>query len=188
MKINEQNFVRQMKLGNEKALLYVIEEYGGLIKSVITRHLYHLPHLTDECMNDVFLGIWRNIGYFNSGKNSFRNWAAGIARLKSIDYLRKYQKERLQVGLDEVTVSCEDKNLNRILEDVISEDTKAMLSCLKPQDQKLFLELYVEEQSIEDISKQTGMDKSVIYNRLSRGKKKIRDLFPGKKGVNTYES
>ena len=33
MNMNEQNFIQQLKEKNEKALMYVIDEYGGLIRS-----------------------------------------------------------------------------------------------------------------------------------------------------------
>ena len=62
----------------------------------------------------------------------------------------------------------------------ISRETQQMLDCLKPQDKDLFLRLYVEEQDMEEISRDTGMSRPVIYNHLSRGKRKIRKLFPDK--------
>ena len=41
----------------------------------------------------------------------------------------------------------------------------------------MFLKIYVEEENMETVSAQSGMSRPVIYNRLSRGKKKIRRLF-----------
>ena len=38
----------------------------------------------------------------------------------------------------------------------------------------MFLRLYVEEESVEEISQSAKLRKSVIYNRLSRAKKKLR--------------
>lgn len=60
MKINQDNFVKELRRGNEKALLYVIDEYGGLLRSVIRRKLFSLPDRQEECMNDVLLGIWNH--------------------------------------------------------------------------------------------------------------------------------
>ncbi|HBN28644.1 MAG TPA: RNA polymerase subunit sigma-70, partial [Clostridiaceae bacterium] len=40
----------------------------------------------------------------------------------------------------------------------------------------LFIKLYVEEQGVEDISKETGLKREVIYNRISRGKRKIKKM------------
>ena len=39
------------------------------------------------------------------------------------------------------------------------------------------MKLYVEEKNIDDISSETGLKREVIYNRISRGKNKIRSLF-----------
>ena len=64
-----------------------------------------------------------------------------------------------------------------VLENEISEETGKMLSCLKPADRELFWKLYVEEEDLDRVSRSTGMSKSVIYNHLSRGKKKLRSLY-----------
>ena len=66
MKITETNFVEQLKEHNEKALSYMIQQYGGLLSSVVNRHLRLLKEYREECLNDVFLGIWKNIGYNHS--------------------------------------------------------------------------------------------------------------------------
>ncbi|HIY29439.1 MAG TPA: hypothetical protein H9732_00825, partial [Candidatus Mediterraneibacter avicola] len=64
-----------------------------------------------------------------------------------------------------------------ILENEISVETEKMLSCLKPADRELFWKLYVEEEDLDTVSRAMGMSKSVIYNHLSRGKKKLRNLY-----------
>ena len=54
MKITETNFVEQLKEHNEKALSYMIQQYGGLLSSVVNRHLRLLKEYREECLNDVF--------------------------------------------------------------------------------------------------------------------------------------
>ena len=88
MKIGEHNYIQQLQQHNEKALLYVIDAYGGLLKSVIRKQLFRLPERQEECLDDVLLKIWQNISDFDESKNSFKNWAAAIARYRAIDYLR----------------------------------------------------------------------------------------------------
>lgn len=179
MKINEENYMDQLQKHNEKALLYVIDEYGGLLKAVISKSLFQMQGYREECMNDVLLAIWDHIDSFQpekNKKNSFKNWIAAIARYKAIDYLRKYQQEQMEVPLE--TAGCD-----RIMEskppamtdaDEISEEMEELLSCLSAQDRELFLRLYVEEESVEEISQSVQLSKPVIYNRLSRAKKKLR--------------
>ena len=176
MKINEENYMDQLQKHNEKALLYVIDEYGGLLKAVISKSLFRMQSYQEECMNDVLLAIWDHIDSFQPEKNSFKNWIAAIAKYKAIDYLRKYQKEQMEVSLE--TAECD-----RIMEsklpvvadaDEISEEMEALLSCLSKRDRDLFLRLYAEEESVAEISQSAKLRKSVIYNRLSRAKKKLR--------------
>ena len=90
--INDENFLNEIKDRNEEALCYIIEKYGDLINSVIGNHLYLLVEEQEECFDDVFLNIWEHIDSFKEEQNSLKNWIAGIARYRSIDYLRRYRK------------------------------------------------------------------------------------------------
>lgn len=177
MRIGEHNYIQQLQLHNEKALIYVLDEYGGLLKSIIRKHLYSLPERQEECMDDVLLNIWQNISDFDETKNSFKNWAAAIARYRAIDYLRQYQRELMTVEVVDTVIAREDQRLAAMMEEEISREVEMMLDCLKPVDKELFLRLYVEEQSMEQVSRETGMKKEVIYNHLSRSRKRLRRRF-----------
>lgn len=177
MKIGENNYIQQLQLHNEDALAYVIDTYGGLLKSVVHKHLFAMPEKTEDCLNDVFFCIWEHISSFDEKKNTFKNWAAAVARYQAIDYLRKYQKELRQMNIEDVVIPKEDAMLERLIEQELSEELESLLGCLNEKDRGLFWKLYVEEQSIEEVSQETGMRKSVIYNRLSRGKRRIRAQY-----------
>ena len=183
MKIGEHNYIRQLQLHNEKALLYVIDKYGGLLMAVIRKHLFRLPQRQEECFDDVLLKIWQNISDFDESKNSFKNWAAAIARYRAIDYLRQYQRELTTVDIEDTVIAREDHRIAAMIEQEISEEVEKMLDTLKPVDRELFMRLYVEEQSVEQVSRETGMKKEVIYNRLSRSKRKLRRQFRLERGV-----
>lgn len=177
MKISEENVVQQLKKGNEDALHYVIDHYGGLIKSIVNRHLYQFPHAHEECMDDILLGIWNNIESFSVEKNSFKNWIAAISKYKSIDYKRKYIKRFEEQEMEENNlVSCLDGNI-RGLEKELSLEMESLLSNLTPVDQELFINYYVHEQDTATLAEELQVGKSVIHNRLSRGRKKLRKLF-----------
>lgn len=177
MKIGESNYIQQLQLHNEDALVYVIEEYGGLLKAVIRKHLFLMPQKQEECLNDVLLSIWEHIASFDGRKSSFKNWAAAVARYQAIDYLRKYQRELQQTGLESVAAAKEDARLLRLVEDELSEEMEAMLACLKPKDREIFRRLYVEEETIEQIGREMRMEKAAVYNHLSRGKARIRKHY-----------
>lgn len=175
LKINEENFIDQMKKGNEKALDYVIDNYAWILKSVLKKHLFHLMDFYEECMNDCLLAIWENINYYNPEKSSFKNWIGGIAKYKSIDYVRKYLKEMEKENIEDINIPVEDDCLKEILITEIREETEKILRNLSQKDQVIFRELYFEDKNMDEISKDTGISKPVLYNRISRGKKKIRN-------------
>ena len=56
--ITEENFIEQLKKRNQRALEYVIENYGWIFKTVLKKHLFYLRDHYDECMNDCFLSIY----------------------------------------------------------------------------------------------------------------------------------
>jgi len=177
MKIKEENFILQLRKKNEKALDYVIDNYGWVVKSIVQKHLYNLKSVQDECINDILLGIWNNIESFDESKSGFKNWVAGIAKFKSIDYKRKYLKGLEYENIDDLNISAPDTTHEEIIKNELDDDINEMLNCLKEKDRDLFYKLYVEEKEVKDVSFETGLKRDVIYNRLARGKKKIQKLF-----------
>lgn len=175
--IDDHNFLEELKMGNEEALCYVIGKYGSLARSVIAKHLYLLKEEQEECFDDVFLNVWEHIDSFDGQLSTFQNWIAGIARYRSIDYLRRYRKYFEDVALTE-DIAAEDQELLRLMEQEISSETEAILECLKPEDRDLFEKLFVEEMSMKAVCESFQTNPNVIYKRISRARKRMRELFP----------
>lgn len=177
MKITEGNFVLQLRNRNEKALEYVIDNYGWIIKSIVKKQLYNLESHQEECINDILLGIWNNISSFDENKSTFKNWAAAISKYKTIDCRRKYLRDLENENIDYIEIAAKDDVDKEVTKKEIDKDLDELLNCLKKQDKELFLKLYVEEQEVDSISKEIGLKKEVIYNRVSRGKRKLKRMF-----------
>jgi len=183
MKMNDENFINQLKKKNEKALDYVIQKYGWLIKTIVSKHLFSLKDHQEECINDVLLAIWKNIDQYDSKISTFQNWVSGIARYKSIDYKRKYLSSLQNEAWETTEIIYYDQGLADILENEISDDLKELLACLKEEDRNIFMKLFFEEKEVEMVCRETGLKPSVIYNRISRGKRKMKRLYEERKGV-----
>lgn len=176
MKVTEKNFVEELKRKNEKALEYVIMQYGWIIKSIVRKQLYHLESHEEECINDILMGIWNNINQFDPSRNHFGNWVAGICKYKTFDYMRKYLRDLDCIGLDEV-----DERIGQEEKYVVEEeiDCNYILEHLNETDKDLFKRLYIEEETVKEVAASMGMKTDVIYNRVSRGKRRIREIFQG---------
>ncbi len=175
MKANENNFVDLLKRQREEGICYVIETYGGLLRSIVKKRLFTWPDQVDECMNDIFLGIWRNIDSFDESKGSFAGWAAGVARLEAIDTLRRLQRQPRSLSLEEMEgeVSREE-GLLELAEQELSKETEEILGYLSPRDQELFRRIFLEEEEPEAVGKALGISRDNVYVRIFRGKERIR--------------
>lgn len=183
MKANETNFIALLRRRKEEGILYVIDTYSGYLRAIVANRLCAIPDQIDECMNDIFLGIWNNIGSFDESKGSFKNWAAGVARLESIDRLRSAGRKLKTVSLDNLELAQEDASILAFVEKELTEQTRQLLSCLKPTDQELFFRIYINEEDPKQVSKEMGITRSSLYVRLNRGKKKMRMLAEKGKGM-----
>ncbi len=183
MKANEDNFVDLIRKSREEGLVYVIRTYGGLLKSIVQKRLFASPDQVEECMNDIFLGIWKNIDCFDESRGSFANWAAGVARLEAIDTLRKIQRAHRTTSLEEMELEIpkEDTALLELTEQELSKETEEILSCLSPKDQELFRRIFLMEEEPEEAGSAMGLTRDNVYVRIFRGKKKIRSKFGERK-------
>ncbi|MPM41867.1 hypothetical protein SDC9_88527 [bioreactor metagenome] len=177
MEISEENFIHQLKLKNEEVLSYILDQYGWIIRSTVKKHLYNLESLQGECINDILMAVWYNINSFDESRSEFKSWLAGVAKYKCIDYKRKHLKTLSHEDVDNLDISVEDNALNEILNNELNKDLDSMLNCLKKEDKDLFLKLYLEEKDMDQVCFEMGMKREVIYNRLSRAKKRIKSVL-----------
>lgn len=178
--MDDRKLIKKIKQKDEKALEVLIDKYGWVVKTVVYKHLYNFKNVQEECINDIFLGIWNNIDSYNPDKASLKNWIGSISKYKSIDYLRKYAKDLEQQDIENLNISSEIDEYKEIIEEGISEELEKLISPLKERDKIIFRKLFYEEKSIDEISTEEGVSSDVLYNRISRGKKKIKKNLASK--------
>ncbi len=173
--MNDKKLVKGILNKDEKALEFLIEEYGWIVKTVVSKHLYKFESLQEECINDIFLGIWNNIEKYDPKKASLKNWIGSISKYKAIDYLRKYRKELDEENIDDIiNISDTNDEYKEIISQGISEELEKLIKPLKEKDKIIFRKLFYMEKSIDEISEEENISKGNLYNRISRGKKKIK--------------
>lgn len=177
MKIKESNYLQELRKGNQDALSFVITKYGGLVMSIIHKHLYLMKDKQEECFDDVFINVWNHIERYDEKQTDIKNWIAAMAKNRAIDYLRKYRRELEELSWEEESANIEGEYVISQIEDEISQETEKMLNCLPEKDKDLLRKIYVDEIPIDVLSKDSGMSKGLIYKRVSRSKKKLRSLY-----------
>lgn len=162
--------IKYIKKKNQKGMEILIDQYNGLITSVIRYHLGSLINYEEECVSDTLLAIWDNVEGFDQDKNTFKNWICAIAKYKAIDYKRKYLNKIDISDLDEQNYYI-DKNLLKI---EIQEELNETLKFLSEEDKEIFRRYYLNDESVIDIANDKKLAISSVHSKLSRGKAKIR--------------
>lgn len=162
--------IKYIKKKNQKGMEILIDQYNGLITSVVRYHLGSLINYQEECVSDTLLAIWDNVEGFDKDKNTFKNWICAIAKYKAIDYKRKYLNKIEISDLDEQNYYI-DKNLLKI---EIQEELNETLKFLSEEDKEIFRRYYLNDESVIDIANDKKLAISSVHSKLSRGKAKIR--------------
>ena len=128
-------------------------------------------------INDVYLRIWNNIASFDEKKNILKNWIAAIAKYKAIDYKRRYLKTLEHIDISELEIESDFTIEKEALKNELEYETEEILKGLNLLDKQLFIKLFIKEESIKEVSEEFNIKPSVVYNRVSRGKSKLRSLL-----------
>ncbi|EEI85678.1 Sigma-70 region 2 [Anaerococcus lactolyticus ATCC 51172] len=172
--MNEEKIIQGIKNRDEKSLRAFIDSYGPVMKASIYKVLTFNENVRMEVLNDSVLAVWDNIDSFDPARSSFKNWCAGVARYKAIDALRKEIRHK-SVDLDEVSpyLSTDD--------DISIDETEEILKVLDEKDREIFRKLFIEGYSYDDLAKVYDISKAGLYNRVARGKKKIKEEIQNEK-------
>lgn len=157
---------------DEDAFCALLEKYGGLMKSVVRRSMGDFPAWYDDCVNDVFFAVWQNIKSYDGNKNSLKNWLCAVAKYKAIDYKRRFFTH-ITLPLDEAEGAAEEK----LSLAEIRDEARELLAALSPEDRELFIRRYIMGEGVDEIAHRTSKPPSQIYNRLSRGRKRLRSIY-----------
>ncbi len=174
--VTRNNYISKLKRHNEKALEFVVQEYGGQVKAAVCKNLSGMPEEIEECMDDVFMDVWNNIDRFDESKGSFRNWITAIARFRSIDYLRRYSRRCSEEDITDYENKLANDNLIDILNEEISDGMEKLLSGLSDEDMDIILRYYWDDQAVDKIAKDYGVSSSSIYSRMSRARSRLKKV------------
>lgn len=172
MRTDEENLVEQIKSKNEESLSVLLDKYGGLLNAIIQKYLQRNRQDTEECLADVLISIWYHIESFDPTRNELKNWIAAIAKYKAIDYVRKAEKEKQHVSKAQLT----EQKLGQNTTGSSEVDLESLLEKLPEVERAILEKYYFEGVPSREIATQFKARESWVHNKLSRGRKKLRNI------------
>lgn len=144
--------------------LYVEHEPAlrGYVRSLV-------PTLQDaqDVMQEVAAALWKRFRTL-SAHEDFRRWAFGVARLESLEFLRKCRRDRHVFGdemFDLLAAEAEDAA------DDLTEERKALDACLQklPGEQRTLVEsAYAPGVRMDELAQRLGRTAMAVYKSLHR--------------------
>lgn len=182
MEINDTNFVAQLQKKNRRALEFAMETYGNLVYSIVRKVLQAGSGDSDveECLNDIFLSVWNNMASFDEGKGNFKSWIAAVSKYKAIDYRRKLSKRDSVEWATDRELSAELTPENILVSKETRKELLAAIRDMNDQDREIFIRRYFLAEDIENIARTFSVDRNVVDQRLSRGRKFLKEKLVAK--------
>jgi len=170
-KVQDEEIIERIKKKDYAGLEELLAVYGDSMLRTIHIVLSQ-PHEVSErqdVANEVFYEVWQKIAAYQPERSRLITWLLLISRSRAIDHKRKLNKRSLEEKpVDEQELAIEDSPLTK-------ETFLGFIEDLEALDQRIFLLYYFYQESPETIAEQTDLNVSAIYNRLSRGRKRLKE-------------
>ena len=162
---------RAALLGDKKAFGKLVEAY----QSPMRRFFFNLTggdeELSKDLAQDTFVKAWLNIESFRAAAK-FSTWLYRIAYNVFYDHVRVRKpitNDDVEAVADTMTADTPDRDFGI--------DFVQSLKILKEDERTAVLLFYMEDQTIDKISKIMGCPSGTIKSHLHRGKEKLAVYF-----------
>ncbi len=173
----ESELTKRLREGDEGALEELIGLYTPMVSRVIAWKLSRTGDAaeTEALVSDVFLALWRSRAKLRD--EGIASYLIAIARNRAGSYLRKKRRE---IPVDPADMT-ETPDNGELPEDAAERKllAESLLEALDEETRKLFVRHYYFGQTVEEASRELGMNLSTAKSRLVRGREKLNRLLEG---------
>jgi RNA polymerase sigma-70 factor (ECF subfamily) len=164
---------RKEQRSSQHALYKMFYSYG---MSICFRYA------TDEqeaigILNEAFLKVFDNLKQFDPEKGAFKSWFRVILVNTAINHVKKQQKFKLEVAMDE---AMEVRQQDDILSRIGYKELIAMVQSLSVAYRTVFNLYVIDGFKHEEIAQQLGITVSTSKSNLARAKARLRDMIQEK--------
>ena len=169
--VDESKLLMQLQKQHKHSINQAIQIYTPYLSTVLYNMVGNgLPKEDiEEIVSDVFIMLWKKAGYIDLSKGTLRSYIGATARNLA---LKRLNKKKEHANLDDIEISTEDD-----FTDDYKEVVWDAVMRLGEPDNEIFVRFYKYDEKLKDISKATGLNISTIKTKLSRGKRKLKELL-----------
>jgi len=182
---SDEDLAEALGNGDSDALTVLFKRHSRIVFGIARRILRHDAE-AEDCVQQIFIDVFRSIDQFDRNKASFKTWLLLFAynrtlnRRRSLISARVFGTESLEDSMPELlacTGAVETQLHDRLL-------LKKALGNLQPRQQRTIELTYYEGLTAEEIAMRTGETVRVVRHNLYRGLEKLRHHLGSPGGSN----
>jgi len=168
-------YVELVKNGQTSSFSYIVEKYRNIVFSIALKVLKNRED-AEEMAQESFIKVYKSLRTFK-GNAKFSTWLYRITYNTCISELRKRKMHFASTEEVQIKDEAQEMNLDGIPEENRAKVIKEAMGRLPEDEYTLVLLYYFEDQSIEEISKVTGLSESNAKVKLFRARKKLYTIL-----------
>lgn len=176
--MDEKLQIRKVLKGDHSAFGYFVDTYQDMAVTIAYRVCGNMQD-AEDIVQDSFVKAFHNLHTFKSD-SKFSTWFYRIVYNTAITEIRSASHNVQYVDYEQMGLAdsyADFDTLGQIEEDEKKELLNVALEKM-PRDESLILSLfYLEENSVKDITKITGLTESNIKVKLHRARKRMYELM-----------
>jgi len=166
--------VARVAEGDAVALRDLYDRYGRVVYSFAYR-LTHDATLSEECVQDVFVALWRRAGDFDPTRAKLTTWLFVVARNRAIELGR--QKARRPELRDDLEPAGSSPDPADLIADADESQRVAEAMAELPEEQLAVLRLsYFDGLSHSEIAEVIGIPLGTVKGRMRLALERLRSL------------
>ena len=186
--MNDEKLLKLLKAQPDRGIGALIEQYGGLVYSVVRARLgsSFCQADVDSCAADTFSEFYADIAKLDLNKGSIKSWLCMTARHNAVDLMRRDARRSGEVSLDReeaYSIAAPDSVENEFIKRTRINAMLDALDELEEPDRQILVRKYYLAQPSKQIANELDLSVSNVDTRTHRALKKLR----GKLGGEYYE-
>lgn len=181
---SDEQLLRRIQDGDFEAVEQLYNRYNRTAFALALRVLTD-PEGAEDVVQEVFLRIWRQPGYYDPARGRFPTWLMSVVRNLCIDQIRKRRHQGVSLDqeesqehlnfLAEKALPLEEEVWSKLRRDSVR---KAMSGL--PDEQRKMIELaFFGGYTHQEIAERTGQPLGTVKSRIRQGLLKLKGLLQG---------
>ena len=170
---NNQDCIQRVKAGDFKAFSHIVSDYQQMVFTIVFKIIDNRED-AEDITQEIFIKVFKSLDSFKE-EAEFSTWLYRIAYNTTLSEIRK--RKMVFAAYDDNFSTLKEEEINSTIEDVAAEERifylEQALKTLPAEDALLITMFYMDNQSIEAISRISNLSIANVKVKLHRIRKKL---------------